>query len=67
MIDCRGYWKQVVEDYLECAFGENALTDKQIEWVVEDLLNNDHLWTEIDSYVEESINYIRRKETNDYE
>lgn len=59
----KDYWKQYVMDYIDCATdceGENY-TEKDLNNIVDNLMNNDHLWTEIDSYVEEEINWYRKE------
>ena len=49
----KDYWKQVVRDYAE-AFGKE-LTEEEVEKMAESLLNNDHLWSDIESHLFETI------------
>lgn len=56
--DCKEYWKQVVKDNIECCFDDVKLSEKQIEDIVEQVINDDYLWEKID----ETVNYYIGKE-----
>ena len=51
--NCNEYWKQVVQDYIECSydFDIDDFTEEDKEEVVNRLLNDDDMWTAIDESV----------------
>lgn len=48
------YWRQCVIDYIECMADDNKhkYTSDQIDAVVNQLLNDDHMWTQIDDSID---------------
>ena len=51
--DCNAYWKQVVQDYIECSndFDIDDFTESEKDEVVHYLLIDDEMWTAIDESV----------------
>lgn len=46
------YWRQCVIDYIDCLSDDSRYTDDQIDAVVDQLLNDDHLWIKIDDTID---------------
>lgn len=61
--DCNEYWKQVVQDYIECSndFDIEDFTEEEKEEVVHYLLNDDEMWAEIDESVSWYLAKIKDK------
>lgn len=53
MIDAKEYWKQAIEDYLECCNDNIELDDNELERIANELLNDNDVWQTI----EEAIDY----------
>ncbi len=61
--DCNDYWKQVVQDYIECCndFDIEDFTEEDKEEAVNFLLNDDEMWAEIDASVCWYLNQIKNQ------
>lgn len=57
------YWKQAVYDYISCCsdFENEEIDDDLVQKVVDDLLNDNQTWTEIDNSIYYFINFRRNQ------
>ena len=58
--DAQEYWRQVVVDYIECSTDDHKdISEEDVDKITNDLLNDDHFWQEIDTYVCDAIAWLR--------
>lgn len=57
------YWRQCVIDFIDCMADNNKhkYTDKEIDAVVDKLLNDDALWGDIDFAIDRYLTIERSK------